>query len=118
MSRRFLQIHLSTLIVLSLVSGALLWANMRGHEPDGFKGFYMAFGVPAGYGWPMMAREETVFDIFEMRRQVKAGVFEPYQLGWHWPALACNVAVALGTLIATALLLEWRIRRRKGGPAP
>jgi len=101
--RRFFQLHLSTALVLMVLAGGLLGANLIE--------FRYWTGIRTGYarGWPW--KVDTRYRTFTPGPDV--------QLGWRNPGptpnrslrIAGNIAVALGILTVTGVILEWRLRR-------
>ena len=93
--RPWFQIHLSTAVVLMVVAGGLVWANVA------LKSIY---GIYDSYGWP--------FDAFYARSNRSGGYFGIQIEGLHaGPALG-NLIVTLAILTAVAVGCEWWVRRR------
>ena len=105
--RRFWQLHLSTTVALSLVTGMLLYAHL-----------FHVFGVLTGeeadvlaiFGWP--------FPIFRWRNW--DGRVPLMDYSWRtysrWSvleAIVADVVISLGFIMMTILVLEWLIRRRE-----
>lgn len=108
--RSWFQIHLSTAVVLMVVSGAIIGLNATWHnavlmDPQD--------GPQYAHGWPVQCfiqngRYSVVTKgIAELH--VNDGLTSKVITEWLLP----NVLTALGILWAVALLLEWRIRRRE-----
>jgi hypothetical protein len=112
--RRFFQLHLSTLIVLMFVAGALVWANVtlqRGNWPS---------YIDDGYTWgapPESPPDPNVYPV----------VWTPKMRGWPEPyrqwfreepydvdvlPLLVDVLAAASLIAATAFLCEYLIRRQ------
>jgi hypothetical protein len=86
MNRRWLQVHLSTAVVLTIVAGGLMWANLvMYHE-----------GIAGCCGWPMCYRAELWFGVM-----------------WDHGNLAVDIFTAATIITVTAFVCEWRIRRRE-----
>jgi len=99
--RRFFQIHLSTAIVLMFVAAALVWANVREyqeHEPDYRRAF----------GWPLA--------VYRFPRHQESGNNNRFGMpdtpGWSFQNVAGNLAITAVMLAGSAIVSEFRIRRR------
>ena len=99
--RRWLQIHLSTAIVLMFVAGGMLWANIHIRKVNLNNGVFLFYEYLVdpyyGRGWPF------VFDY---------GGNPEISLA----ALALNTLVAIVALSFCAVLLEYFIRREARKP--
>ncbi|MCY3021629.1 MAG: hypothetical protein NTW87_21660 [Planctomycetota bacterium] len=109
--RPSLQFSLATAIVMMLVAGGILWLNMRiyrieeelGYVPTGSLSIFnrVAWRWDAR-GWPV---PWCKIDI--------PGSLEPQRVFLAWYGVAMDACVAIAILIATAVILEWRIRRKE-----
>ena len=95
-NRHWLQIHLSTAIVLMFVAGGLVYVNMQGREPADLYGLDVVT-----FGWPV-----------DMVNALSGFSFRQ----WSHSGVVCNVAAACALLSATALSCEWLLRRRGRKP--
>ena len=89
-----LQLHLSTLLIVTLLAAGLVWLNVRQHEyrfqisengevRPGFL-IHMDYPVPAkDRGWPLT---------FETSREA---VFERNRYYWNWNMFALDVTISL-----------------------
>ena len=113
--RPWLQFHLSTAIVLMLISASLMYANFTERIGYWYWGeeVYEANVVQEyrGYGWPMTC-------MLQLTGQAHYDDGTPYQQSldsFSWrrfnAAIAGNVLFALVVLGASWALCEWRIRR-------
>jgi len=122
MKRRWFQIHLSTAVVLMLVAGVLLWANVRERQGHRYvtldseeAAVQSALGIHDPYsvvrGWPFTHQEwlSSKTDIFKSALLAWAEA-QVYGNLWYPGSLAMNVLVALVILLSTASVCEWRIR--------
>jgi hypothetical protein len=105
--RRWYQIHLSTLVLITLMAGGFLQLNMTV-----FLSFLRDRDLGWTCGWPwgcwgVYHRGDTTSGGLVVRKGGRVVEFH------FWPAL-CDVLVALLIIIAVALLFEWRIRRKEG----
>ena len=99
----WLQLHLSTCIVLMFVSGLIIGANIRGDGAlaAGLKGPSSNVGVTwVKYGWPIL--------FYSNLRSPRTNHFYKAPT-----AIAENVAVALLLLAGSAVCLELVLRRRE-----
>lgn len=107
--RRFFQLHLSTVLVLMLLSAGLLGANLLpqvyqlGNLNWEYQGWPWALKVDLDYDNP------GFFDVFTLRR---GWIAERSVEDYWYVRLGGNIAVALGILTLAGVLLEWRLRRR------
>ncbi|MCY3024200.1 MAG: hypothetical protein NTW87_34930 [Planctomycetota bacterium] len=118
--RPFFQFHLSTAVVLVFAAAGLLWANM--HERKAVAHFldqewewdrsrsevqieaYVVF-----HGWPSFCTESLYLFCYSEPDHFCRNDCKPL-------SLALNALVALFVLLATAVLLEWLIRRKERRP--
>ncbi|MCK6470943.1 MAG: hypothetical protein L6R28_04275 [Planctomycetes bacterium] len=125
--RAWFQLHLSTCVVLMVVAGALVWANVEirfegetiGLNPAGQpqkNPARRACGVAEKHdqGWP-----------FNFRTSYKAQGEHPYELHidakWGSGAFVMDICIAIAVLVLAAFLCEYLIRRRermRQDPAP
>jgi hypothetical protein len=87
MTRPRLQLHLSTLLIVTVLAAGLVWLNVKLQRDVCFQ----------GYGWPMWC-------------------FNGYD-DWNWSAVALNIGVCLALLAVAAAVIEWVTRRMKRGAA-
>src|SRR5436190_7171665 len=99
--RKRFQIHLSTAIVLMLVAGGILWANLRARDA-----LYIS-GVWHIYGWPLDAAATA--DLDPAFRNMGVGS------GFSYARVALDFCIALVILLAIWLLSEWLIHRSERG---
>jgi hypothetical protein len=108
--RRWFQFHLSTMVLLSVTAGGVLWANIVDrnrrvvptsviHEYEGGPEIPIEYGEFSERGWPMSYR----FDY--------AGMFQAQKT----PSLLFDFVIAIGMLTAVAIASEWWIRRKNRG---
>lgn len=111
--RPWFQIHLSTAIVLMMLTGAIVGANTSarcvlystgGSEGNGGCTTNSYF---RGRGWPLVCFLESVeptiheFEYCELLRRPEHPTYD----------FAVNALLSLTILVATACVCEWRIRR-------
>jgi hypothetical protein len=96
--RGWLQLHLSTCVVLMFVAGGLIGANSHG-KIDRWSDAYSSV-ITREWGWPCSYRLEREFN----NRN-------PY-LAWDYQSICWNILAGLAILAAVALACEWWIRRR------
>jgi len=114
--RRWFQFHLATALLLTLVAGALLWANIRSRPVTDVVFVLEAYGnLPrmkiegypdttegAAHGWPWVAYRwfEAHYNGFKFSKLYKQSV-------------CLNVGFAVMSLATTAVISEWLIRRKR-----
>jgi len=119
------RIHLSTALILLLLTAALLCVNIyrtlppppprpAGVTNEMYESMLIQHSLSGEmhlkYGWPARAAEE-VFDTVEDRDNSDfASLIKVLQ--WHPRGVAINATVALVILTLAAFLLEWRARRK------
>jgi hypothetical protein len=99
--RPWFQFHLSTAVVLMFVASGLLWASVHEYnewEPLGY------WTLVSKRGWPMAYLRAT---------RLSRGSSALFEQHMSVASLVLDIAVALAILLATAVVLEWRIRRRQ-----
>jgi len=120
-ARRFFQLHLSTALVLMVLAAALLGANIIEYENwDGVRTTYIR-------GWPWKlessfhptASSGPTNTTNEFEKLTRLELIALHDLGrirflapnrtWR---IFGNFSIALAILTATAVLLEWRLRRQ------
>jgi len=116
-TRRFWQIHLSTAVVLTLVSGAIMYANFRpermflvsGWGPPVSEGKlpHPIYEPYIHYGWPLGFYTERAPDHNETGWDATA------YLGVRNSKLRMNCLYWLLILAATTVTLEFFVRRRE-----
>jgi hypothetical protein len=128
--RRFWRIHLSTAVVMMVLSSLLVWANVRvryylfqkigpcnarGVHEDERTAQYIGYEVGAYLGWPLgvggygngvIAPKENPEVALEA--ECRAYLFEHLKIGHVIPNLVINIAI----VILTGALVERLIRRR------
>ena len=111
--RRWLQLHLSTCIMLMFVAGSLMWANTfsfsghRTHEylDDEATGQTHLEEKPIfEFGWPF---------IYCTNWPTFRNTDDSPVLDWHQSRLYANVLVGFAILAAAAFVCEWFSRRRE-----
>jgi hypothetical protein len=122
----WLQIHLSTAVILMFVAGLILWANCgRRHAKTiisvSFNSLTRSHAttIHEGHGFPVIWVESpvscsgstTTHDRIDEPEIDEPLPFVPSR-EWHYGALVLDVISGLVVLVATACLCEWRIRRR------
>ena len=100
--RKRFQIHLSTAMVMMLVAGALIWANITARLGlvEGKKGREW---FVVSYGWPLGAVHRVAF-WYEDNEEYPPRIWVP--------GVVVDIAVALAILFAVWFFCEWLIRRR------
>jgi hypothetical protein len=134
--RRFLQIHLSTAVVLTLLLAASIWINVTPritqhsvrHTDRNYK-LEWEHNYSASIGWPLYSwktnfgtgmhldtQDEGKFRD-EVQRTALRSIFNDYGLGTvsHFN-FGCNVVICGAMLLLTVVLTEYLIRRRKPQP--
>ncbi len=109
--RRFWQIHLSTVMVLTVVAGLLLYLNLR-PASDKYERHYSV------YGWPNSVVAYN--NLSHVWYFVKGTPQRTYDTDWStWGEAegvsiraAANTIAALAILLLTAMASEYLIRRR------
>lgn len=135
--RPWFQIHLSTAVVLMIVSGGLLWANLRRQPVPIFQdvSYFYEQGWPCvvhivilradplvlspdAFDFPISPDDWSDFSVFSKPPQpisfwssLKARIEDAWNSTKPYRPAATDAAVALAILALTALLSEWRIRR-------
>ena len=130
MIRKRFQMHLSTAVVLMIVAGCLVWANVQKRTPydqslvEYLKGFVIEdaplemFANPAkspnpfnywdeGYGWPKVAYYLPAFLSWNMDYVPKS---QPYQISYS--VMFLDIAIAILILFGVWFVCEWWIARR------
>ncbi|HLX61296.1 MAG TPA: hypothetical protein VKX17_08455 [Planctomycetota bacterium] len=124
--RKWLQVHLSTAVVLMFAAGGIIWGNVR----EG-KRYYIRHRVTTSfvhdngsddnqsreyysmYGWPFVAFETNWF---VKQRDPGGRVTDSYLK--HWVSASLNLIIALAILFAVWFVCEtwiaWRAGRKKG----
>jgi hypothetical protein len=111
--RRFLQVHLSTLVVLMFVVGGLVWANVHRRNVSAVHecGTECAYLV---YGWPsqMIVVNLQSYHTFEgLESWFNGGI--PARFYWRYAEAVLNIAVGACITVAIGISSEWFIRRRE-----
>ena len=101
-----LQLHLSTLLIVTSLAAGLVWLNVRKYG-TGISidvGFIVESGLrltsqlqAQGWPWP-----HHTFD-------------EPFENNWHTTALAGDIFICLALLAVATVAIEWLTRRMKRG---
>lgn len=103
--RRFWQLHLSTALLLMLLTGVFLGVEMSEHRQS-VESECMMRGIP----FPMQKWEENpkpgIIYLFETN-----GITHDKN-GWSYWLLAANVLCCVLVLIGVACISEWILRRR------
>jgi hypothetical protein len=115
MTRPRLQLHLSTLLIVTLLAAGLVWLNLRergiyksviylskqGPEvADQYSRFVHSRGWPTAFEWWWSAPQEG----------------ERYQV--EWMSVLLNVLACVSALAVAAVAIEWGTRRMKRKPTP
>jgi hypothetical protein len=107
LKRKWFQLHLSTLLIVSLAAGAVLWLNLRAFTVE--QGGYDLWNC----GWPYPMYEIQLFIIdcmFDANETLKdSTLFLPGNL-------AKNIGVGLAILLCVAVLCESWTRRKAAVP--
>ena len=104
MKRSWLQLQLSTLLILSFAASVLLWANLHAVHVDTGDGFDLA---NCGFPYPIKEFRYFVIDcMFDPNETLKDST---YYLPWN---IAKNVGVGMAILAVVATVCEMRVRRR------
>jgi hypothetical protein len=100
MTRWRLQLHLSTLFMVSLLAMGLGWLTVREHGagPYTMLGDF-SFEEGVARGWP---------SIFEATDLIQPDLLS-YQ--WDWGAFVFDMAICLGVLSLATVAIEWAARR-------
>jgi hypothetical protein len=106
-----LQLHLSTLLIVTLLASGFVWLNVREHS-YGIAGWSVAGWPWLYYKWlnlqppsvPAVGMNSTSEVVW---RQPQSAFL------WDWPALALDVAICLLLLALTGAAIEWVTRRMK-----
>ena len=104
--RGWFQFHLSTAIVLVLVAGGLMGANLVPHALLGYThGCLSDLGAYdiLGFGWPAYCLYTFVEEKTSTLRVVH----------WSYLALAIDLAISLILIAATCFIWERKVARRK-----
>ena len=109
MNRPLLQLHLSTLVIASMLAAALVWLNVRerhNFEDDNLwkKPADTQYHVPTVRGWPMTFQLWYDYHDPGDRRRF-----------WHLLTLVINSCICMAVLAATTVATEWFVRRMKRG---
>ncbi len=114
--RRWFQLSLTTCIVLMVVAGVLVWANVQVRETgsigvtqEGRPHTHPVFspkglGIQYVQGWPLTLRDKIIVPPYI------SWVHESPP-AWHTASIFLNILIALTLLAATAFLSEYLIRR-------
>jgi hypothetical protein len=115
MTRPRLQLHLSTLLIVSLMVAWLLWLNVGESHGELKERPTEVFVVQSAQGWPFIFARWT--EEKYVQRLNELGDSEPGSSTKRYDtlALAYNVFICLALLIAAAVAIEWATRRMKRG---
>ncbi len=120
LKRPWFQIHLSTVVVMTVVAGILIWANMRHWADRNY--MHAMMGIPAkAFGWPVEAAwfKSLKGDGTNWIILFPSGtrIFPMSSEAW-WKVYFPNMATAGVILVCAGLCCEYLIRRRerKGTP--
>ncbi|HYF51691.1 MAG TPA: hypothetical protein VEJ63_19910 [Planctomycetota bacterium] len=107
---KWYQLHLSTLLVVSLLAAGLVWLNVRDAVFDGeIASRYVPYDTAqpwfAGRGWPWP---------FEIVCWVDSEVPQVDTLR-IWKNLSSNIVLCFALLTTAAIAIEWLTRRMKRG---
>jgi hypothetical protein len=101
-----LQLHLSTLLIVSLLAAGLVWLNVRIQQGPRFDGDFDGSG-PLGYypyysvrGWPALY-SHFYEDCFKVKSEFSVS------------AMGMDIGVAAALLAASTVAIEWATRRMK-----
>ena len=108
--RPWFQIHLSTLMALTVTASIFLWANILPPTSRPIEHDYVAI---RGRGWPISgfratapasgAKLQAFILGLESRRDIQKD---------QWLAWSLNALIALAILTAVGFALEWRVRKQ------
>ena len=104
-----LRVHLLTAIVLQIVMGALIWANVRERRIDLMEGYppdaTNDSGIEGSFdcGWPVMLQRQLSQKVRTAQGTVLDAVMPPI---WSSRGMLINAATALSFLIVTWLTCE------------
>ena len=104
--RRWLQLHLSTCILMTLVAGVLVGLNLSPRHEQYYKG-WVEWTERLSYGWPFTACQQTVY----FSDSEPAPPSMPGELAWEFGGLCMNLLEALLLLFLTAYLGERLVTR-------
>ena len=126
------QLHLSTVLVLSLVSGLMLWGQTTSYlvveiYPSCRGENWQSYRLNFACGWPLSYRANC-FEYGDQLSVYESTLYHPWQaekgndyIDRHARVnpldLACDAAVGIVGLGVISILLELFIRRRKGHSA-
>ena len=129
--RRWFQLHLATCLVMMLVAGLIVGANMKAQHwgnltPSNRMDLWFIWGWPARCvcaqrDWSMEGAvqsdiDETVREGERIAERASLFGFDDQPVGPRfilWPRLFCNLGVAAGLLLFVAAGMEWALRRRE-----
>ena len=100
-----LQLHLSTLLIVSLLEAGLVWANVRKHTLS--FDIFVPLGKKwphTGRGWPLTYEHINDDPLPGARRYF-----------WDWTPLTMNILACLALLDIATVVIEWLTRRMKRG---
>lgn len=107
--RNWLQIHLSTAIILMFAAGGILWANTRAQVR--YKNAEFAYAINS-YGWPREALTYFSDTVIESNGGLEI-VRTPYRK-WRFWNTAEDALFAFAILLSVGVACEVWIRRRAG----
>ena len=110
--RKWLQVHLSTAVLLMLAAGGLIWMNVTGRHSElewMSHSLYNRIEIEK-YGWP--------YTVVRWITEVSGTYKNRYSSGFSALCCAIDLAVALAILFAVWFVCErwiaWRAGRKKG----
>jgi hypothetical protein len=130
MTRGWLQIHLSTAIVMMFVAGGLLWLNLRPQQrvvidtEIGNDSYEPVLERRPNPGWPLPFTERHTKAGFGVSYQLVNGVVQTIvNTGFptekdtvvtvYGGSLTLDIGIFFVALLSAGLICEWRIRRRE-----
>jgi hypothetical protein len=137
MTRPRLQLHLSTLLIVSLLAAGLVWLNVRERQiesrdvPSSVKAFSTYRGFP--YDFSCLTEHYSEYDDIPAAEKLKERLGEHGEISFTKDAavvktnfplwqdtrkLLIDVAICLALLAVAAAAIEWTTRRMKRKPTP
>ncbi|HYG73702.1 MAG TPA: hypothetical protein VEK08_01615 [Planctomycetota bacterium] len=116
--RRWFQLHLSTIVLMTLAAGVLLGANFFPHRIaiNEMEANVFGFPLPMFQDWKQKVGVEpggTLSRTLQMKSSIQIGSFEFFyeQNGWSYHLLAANVLLCALIVSSFALGVGWLQRK-------
>ncbi len=112
-NRRWLQIRLSTLVLLVLVAGGLMGANFLSYHEERSVQYYGETAIEnvQYWGWPLVAA--YAYKYSSHGKELAPEIDSSDRYGYLPERIIGDVLAAIVILVATAVLSEYVIRRRE-----